>query len=264
MSVDEIESIVNTASSNHILGYSTPEYSDGFIEAFRRVYSAEKWRRVLQHKFFLPDESKYSDERFFAHACELSIANHITLQTVRDFDTEKNVNPTNGTNIDVFFRRGATVSIEVKCPVQPRPDIPTNPKKDVMLLKTAGRICDYKSEISNLISSIGSSGAMTAVSAKNKDATLKTCLIEANEKFNPQSSVNDLNILFVANGDWADMADYYTYLYGINELFTAQPFYPADEFRQVDVVILSSLRYRHEHVRQCDDWTLGNVFILPS
>lgn len=31
----------------------------------------------------------------------------------------------------------------------------------------------------------------------------------------------------------------------------------------MDVVILSSLRYRHEHVRDGDDWTLRNVFLLP-
>lgn len=260
----KIEAVVKNASSRHILGRCSPEYSNGFIEAFCRVYKQENWLRALQHKFFLPNEANFEDQTFFQGACELSVANHVRLQAVTDFEVDKNVNPTNGTDVDVFFQRGAGVSIEVKCPVEPQPGIPSiaNPNF-VMSLRPAGRIHNYPSEVSDLISSIESSGAMAAFEAKNKDATLKSFLVEANRKFNPDSSVDDLNVLFLACGDWADMANYYTYLYGINELFTSQSFHPPAEFRLVDVVVLSSLRYRHEHVRDGDDWTLRNVFLLP-
>ena len=259
----KVQATVKNASSKHILGRSSPEYSSGFVEAFCRVYGEENWQQALQQKFFLPNETSFDDQRFFQGACELSVANHIRLRAVTDFEVDKNVNPTNDTDVDMFFRRGAAIAVEVKCPVEPRPTIPPTANSSVMLVRTAGRIPAYPAGVDEFVSLVNASGAMPAVVGKNKDATLKDFLISANNKFNPESGVDDLNILFLGCGDWADMANYYTYLYGNDELFTTQSFHPNAEFRLVDVVILSSLRYRHEHVRDGDDWTLRNVFLLP-
>jgi hypothetical protein len=261
--MDDLDDIVSNASSKHILGASWQPYKEGFVTAFRSVYGALEWRSCLQHKFFLPDESNYSDERYFQSAAELTVSNHVLLQSVVGFTPDKNVNPTNKRNVDTYFRLGPTiVAIEVKCPVEPKPEVPPT-TKPVILLKTAGRIPNHDNELTGLKEKIEASGAAVALMGKNKDATHKEYLIAANRKFDPASSVDNLNILFIAGGSWGDMGDWYMHLYGGQGLFTAESFHPSSDFRLVDVVILSNLRYWHQHVRDRQDWTLKNVFVLP-
>jgi hypothetical protein len=46
-------------------------------------------------------------------------------------------------------------------------------------------------------------------------------------------------------------------------LFTDQGFHPSSEFALVDIVMLSNLKYWHQHASASHDWTLLNVFLLP-
>jgi hypothetical protein len=262
--VNDIRVIVSKASGDHLLGKSQPAYVDGFISAFEAVYTDRRREEVLQHKFFLPDESHYSDDAYYQSASELSVANHIRLQHPRHFEVDKNVNTNRQTDVDVHFRTGpTTIDVEVKCPVEP-----ANPKVDetgkpVLLLHSAGRRPDFPAQLLKLQSDINSSPGATAVIGKKKDNTSRDFLVHAHQKFSPLSSADDLNVLFIAGGSWGHMGDSYMHLYADGGFFTAYSFHPTTDFELVDVVVLSNLRYCHQHVRDADDWTLKNVLMIP-
>lgn len=259
----DISLMVQNASPNHLLATSGANYANGFLRAFCAVYEPGRQRRVLQHKFFLPDETNYSEHAFIRSAAELSVANHVRQKTCKSFAVDKNVNRANNTDVDVFCRIGATtIAIEVKSPLEPATAVPDGSSEMVVKLMTSGRIPDFESQVDNLAKEF-SAGGITAVAGKNKDATHKGFLTGANTKFNASSGADDLNILFIAGGSWGEMSDWYRHLYARAGLFTAMPFHPSSTFELVDIVILSNLRYWHEHVRSAHDWTLNDVFLLP-
>jgi len=98
---------------------------------------------------------------------------------------------------------------------------------------------------------------------KNQDNKLKDYLVGSHEKFSPNSNVDDLNVLLIACSNPSSIQDWYFYLEGGEGLFTSQPFCPSQEYKLVDMVILSNLKYCHTDARETFDWTLQNVFLLP-
>lgn len=261
--MNDTRSIVSKASAEHILGKCRSAYVDGFVAAFEAIYSSRRRAEVLQHKFFLPDESNYSDEAYFQSASELSVANHIRLQGPQDFEVDKNVSSIRRTDVDVHLRVGpTTVDVEVKCPVEPQPVVDER-GEPVLLLHSAGRRPDFPAQLLKLQSDINRSVGATAVVGKKKDNSSKDFFVHAHQKFNPLSNADDLNVLFISGGSWGHMGELYMHLYADEGLFTASSFHPTTDFELVDVVILSNLRYRHQHVRDPDDWTLKNVLMIP-
>lgn len=129
---------------------------------------------------------------------------------------------------------------------------------------TARRLPDYLKTYEEMKQTIesGTSG-IRFVLGKNRDLRMKDCLVLANEKFPPEAGVDDLNILFLSCGHFYRIAEWYMCLYRRGGLFGPEPFHPPESFARVDVVILSSLRYRHEHARAYPAWTLDGVLLLP-
>jgi hypothetical protein len=263
MNIDDLRALVSRIDENHALKRGGAAYLDGFFSAFSAVYDQKKWGDVLQNKFFVPDQSRYTDQAFYESACELSVANHVRKHPVTQFAVDKRVNPQSKKNVDVWFRVSSTeVAVEVKCPVEPQTDrVEGNGMQ--LLLKTAGRIPDHTHQLLDLKKKIEATGAAKVAFGKNKDLTLKDCLLSANAKFSPTSSVDNLNVLFLACGFVGNIGDWYLNLYGHEGLFTDQGFYPSSDFSLVDVVMLSNLRYWHQHVAERHDWTLRDVFLLP-
>jgi len=221
---------------------------------------------ILQEKFFLPDESHYNEKAFCQSASELTVANHIYRQRVSDFAVDKQVNPKNKKDVDVAYRVRAThVALDVKCPDESAtvPPVTTPGTQPILSLITAGRVPHHVQQLGDLKEQIESSGAATVVLGRNRDLALKDCLISANAKFSPDSSVDNLNILFVAAGYVGKMSEWYMNLFAPQGLFTSEPLHPSEEFELVDVVILSNLKYWHEHAAADHDWALQRVLLVP-
>lgn len=259
LTASDIAHLISGLSDRHIFKRSPQQYADGFISAVLSIYPAPKLAKILQSKFFVPNDSKYSDAVFFQNAAELSVSNHLKQSAAKGFETEKEVNPTNGYDVDNYFEAGPfRVSVEVKTPDEQK----TTPGDWV--LQTLGRSPNYQQQYQKFAPLLApASPNKTVVPAKNKDCTAKDFLISANTKFNPASGVDDLNVLFVACGYIDNISNWYSYLFASEGLFTSESFHPPHEFRNVDVVVLSSLRYCHEHCRAAHDWTLRDVFMLP-
>lgn len=92
---------------------------------------------------------------------------------------------------------------------------------------------------------------------------MKDCLVSAHNKFSPNSGFDNLNILFFSMGHWYRISEWHMCLFGGSGLFGDNSFHPPSAFSLVDVVVLSSLKYRHEFVRDASSWTLDDVLLLP-
>ena len=257
---DEVRALIQAAPASHILRLSNDEYRDAFITAFLAVYgniNASDARKILKRKFLVSADSNFLENTYLQGASELSVANYIRKKTTT-FSTDKRINPENKKDVDVFCKFGTRqISVEVKCA-----ENETNPDGNAFVMRTHGRIPDHQKEYEKMRTSFGEMNK-TIELGKNKDNTLKQFLVEAHDKFNPNSGVDDLNVLFVACGDLPDMNNWYGYLHGNQGLFTSDPFHPSKEYCNVDVVILSNLKYRHEQIRNAGDWSLTDTFVLP-
>jgi hypothetical protein len=253
------EALLKKLSAGHPL--SAPGlYQRGFISAAEAVYPANEFEKILQERFFIPDDSAFRLDAFVQSAAELSVQNDLKRYSfAQGFEIEKNVNPQNKKNVEAYYEiDGKRVAVEVKCPEEKKP----NPNSFVVA--SVGRPADFfeKADILHEIFSNSPFGHKLET-AKNRDNSMKDFLLSANAKFCPTSGADDLNILFVGCGDIADVMEWWHTLYGSNEPFTAEPHVPTEQFKMVDVVALSNLRYLHTVARQYHDWTLDNAFILP-
>lgn len=256
----EIHGLIDGLSEKHVLKRSPRSYVDGFVAAALHVYAGTKLRKVLQDKFFVPDDSHYSDDAYFQSASELSVANHVKHKPVAHFTVEKRVDPANKKDVDVYFHLGATrVSVEVKCPFEEKPAS----SGDITLL-TAGRIPNHREKYEELKGLFESGNQHTKlILGKNREYRMRDCLVSANAKFSSESGVDDLNVLFLSCGYFYRMNEWYHCLHGGQGLFTSNSFCPEARCPNVDFVILSNLKYRHEYAREHPAWTLDDVLLLP-
>jgi hypothetical protein len=69
--------------------------------------------------------------------------------------------------------------------------------------------------------------------------------------------------LFLACGDFDKMSEWHGYLFGQGGLCTGDPFHPPETFRNVDCIMLSNLKYRHETAFDFPAWSLDDVLLIP-
>jgi hypothetical protein len=96
-----------------------------------------------------------------------------------------------------------------------------------------------------------------------RDLRLKEALLGAHQKFKPNPEIDELNVLFLACGDFYKMSEWHGYLLGQGGLFTGDPFHLPATFCNVDCLILSNVKYRHQVAFNFPAWSLGDVFMVP-
>jgi hypothetical protein len=252
-----IHQLIECASQTHVIRTAPKSYVDAFIEAANAVYG-DNLESVLQAKFFIPDDSKFSLRAFQSHASELSVQYHLRRHpSVKKLIFEAKVNPPK--DVEAAFEvNGISVALEVKCAEEMDQPI------DSIEVRTAGRVPNFRDQFDGIRETLESSDASKKVLlGKNKDNTLREFLTEAQAKFSPESGVQQINILFIGCGNKQNLNEWFLYLKGDQGLFTPKSFFPTDQFRLVDVVILSNLKYWHAEAQAYHDWTLNDVFLLP-
>jgi hypothetical protein len=256
----EVHNLIKELTDKHILKRNPEEYVDRFVQASVAVYKSSELKKILQRKFFIPNATNYTDEAYFQNASELTVANHIRRSAVSDLKLEAKVNSKSAKDVDVSFRVGlSSVSLEVKCPLEEK----RAPFPGTITMQTAGRIPNYQSTYEGMRQQLGlQSSATQFVLGKNKD-NREDFLVSASQKFSATSGVEDLNILFVSCGYHHNMDEWHGHWFLERGLFTTAPFHPHRDFANVDIVVLSNLKYRHESARECPAWTLGDVLMLP-
>jgi hypothetical protein len=214
--VTQIHELIRGLSPNHILKNSPQSYIDDFVVAALEVYDPAKLPKILQGKFFMPDESNYTDQAYYQSASELSVARYIKQkekkQLVTNCKLEKKVNSENQKDVDVYFRVGATrVSVEVKCPLEEE----QAPFPENITMQTDGRLPGHLEKYERMRKAVESGPSGTRfLLGKNRDLRMKDCLISANDKFSSASGVDDLNVLFLSCGYFYRIAEWYMCLFG--------------------------------------------------
>ena len=260
----QIHEMIWGLSQKHILSNSPQAYVDDFVVAALEVYDPATLQKTLQHKFFIPDESNYKEDTYYQSASELAVSHYIKQKEkqklVTNFECDKRLNLPTLKDVDNYFQvRWTKVSLEVKCPLEDK----QAPFPGNITLKTVGRAPDLTGiEQMKAIFESRTSGTNFPM-GKNPDLRMKDCLESANQKFNSKSGVDDLNLLFLSCGQFHNMSEWYICLYGPGGLFTSQSFAPEARCPNVDLVILSNLKYRHEQARAHSAWTPDDVLLLP-
>lgn len=65
----QIHEMIRGLSQKHILSNSPRTYVDDFVVAALEVYDPATLQKILQHKFFIPDESNYKEDTYYQSAC---------------------------------------------------------------------------------------------------------------------------------------------------------------------------------------------------
>ena len=117
----DLRSLIAKVSKAHCLRDAPDFYVNGFIAAAQNVYPAEQIERVLQQKFFVPDDALFDLDSYLQSAAELSVQNHLRRSArAKSFSIKKRVNPPK--DVDAYYEvDGTRVSLEVKCPVEAQP-----------------------------------------------------------------------------------------------------------------------------------------------
>lgn len=90
---------------------------------------------------------------------------------------------------------------------------------------------------------------------------MKDFLVLASEKF-PEDRDNQLNLLFVALDSRNEIQEYVNFLFAAQGLFTKNSFWPPEDYKKVDFVILTNSYFRHKHntIINKDAWFLNDGF----
>jgi hypothetical protein len=257
---DDVLELIRGLSDKHLLKSRPPEYIAGFANAARSTYKSREVLDKLQQKFSIPDDTRFTEDAYLQSASELTVASYVRCRGVSDFDTEKKVNQSvNNKDVDVYYRIGSTrVCLEVKCPLEE--SLVSYPAFTVV---PAGHTPGGREGMRNFVQAANTQHPNVFQEGKNREMRLKDALVDAHQKFPKNPGMDELNLLFVACGDFTRMSEWHGNLMGAGGFFTGDSFHPPNTYRNLDCVILSSLKYRHSVAFNFPAWSLDDVLLIP-
>jgi hypothetical protein len=214
----------------------------------------------LLSKLQIINSSSADRNQYIQYACELTVAGYLCrVLEANAYDYEYPGNE--GKNVDSFIEvNGVRFNIEVKCP---------NPKQDAerhldgsLSLRTHGRISDFvelKQNI-NLLAQIGHFDSFITI--PNSDYNVKEALVDAAKKFPRSVTDNQLNCVVLCADGSDSLQHYYHCLFGAQGLFTDGSFHNPSDYAEVDAVIFTNLRHRHD--RYLSSSKLSNPWLFEE
>lgn len=215
----------------------------GYLEPYLTRKQKSSLLKDLQIDGLVFDEARYLQV-----ACETSIAAYLAKIYGNSFVYEPKVQPPK--DVDCGFKyNGRVFNIEIKCAdFSKKNEID---KSNSFKIGFLGRLVDCDEAFSKLESLFDPKINPAAepdkplVKQQHMDNKLKDYLVSAHKKFKESTGPNELNVLAVCCADWTDMQKWFFYMYGHQGLFTNESFYPFEEYKNVDVVMLTNLYHRH-------------------
>jgi hypothetical protein len=257
---DDVLELVPGLSDKHLLRSRPLEYIADFAKTALSTYKNDELLGKLQQKFLIPDDTRFTEDAYLQSASELTVASYVRGRCVSDFETEKKVNKSvNNKDVDVYYRIGSTrVYLEVKCPLEE-----AQASYPPFTVVPAGHTPGGLEQMRNFVQTANTQLPNAFQEGKNREMRLKDALVDAHQKFPQNPGTDELNLLFLACGDFTKMSDWHGNLMGAGGFFTGNSFHPPEAFRNVDFVILSSLKYRHSVAFNFPAWTLDDVLLIP-
>ncbi len=260
-------------AADHYLRIAKEKDSNYFTEFINSMTLIKEKVPEKDFKVFWDDKmqlnkAKFDRKAFIQGACEVAVAAYFSSKN--DFKVEVKVNPKNKKDVDTQFKSGGfTYNIEVKCAsFEAKEKIPGS---DSFVFQTLGRLPN-KNELIQTLSRLMDQGLANQgkplkphLEQKNMDNNLKDFLISAHEKFNSESSEQEINILLIGCNDTDDMQSWVGYLTASCGLFTADSYCDPAFYNNVDLVVLTNLYYKHKDFYQKNvegSWTLQETLNL--
>jgi len=268
-----IEALDRTVDTNNYLKKAEANSLD-YLSNFEKVHELYLNHFPSEVVLWLRDKMllnthPFDEKQFIQFASEATIVEFFTKRYPSHAEIEKKINPNNQKDVDlVFSHKDFTFNIEVKCSdFVEKERIQAN---DSLKVQTIGRLPGLKETMADLnpileevAKKLNLDGGVEM--ARNMDNNLKDFLKSADEKFNPNSTDKELNILAVSCDDSEDMQLWYYYMFKDAGLFTSESFYPKSNFENVDLVLLNNLYFKHndyESKNISNPWEFENTFNL--
>ena len=92
--MNDIGALISKLSGKHILKNAPEAYVKGFVAALCEIYLSVQIEKILQKKFFIPDDSNFDLNVYLQNAAELSVQSHIKQNLrIKNFAINKRINP---------------------------------------------------------------------------------------------------------------------------------------------------------------------------
>lgn len=227
--------------SNHYL-----ENLAGALATISEVVSNSQFEDIMKTK--LKVDSRDVDKKSCIQAlCEITVQSYFAKHFKDSFVYEPRLRKLSDKNPEFSYRLGPlTIAVEIKCATFE--DREKNNTEDTLHVHVG--IVPDKSSVPGTIRDMDAiaklGGYEGAVNMKNMILNLKDYLIGANEKFNPDSTTTDINVLIIGCDDPSDMDLWVDYLYGNQGLFQKDPLIESDKYNLVDIVLVTNLYNKHK------------------
>lgn len=241
----KVESVKDQSHSLYIAKQANSEYYQDFLAtatAIKSVLSEKDFDKWLVEKMLLGDKP-FNEKQYIQYAVEASLARFFIDIDNNRVSLEKKVNPNSDKDVDVQFLDDKYIyNVEVKCPTFDEKE--KSEEGDNLLVDIWGRLPDRgKNAIDTISSLLGQSSS----TVKKMDNNLKDFLLNAHQKFNPDASEYELNVLLVGCGNLEDLQRWYGYMFAEQGLLTKSSFEPHVSFENVDAIIITDRYYRHKN-----------------
>lgn len=231
------------------------------LECIGRHLTKSEFEALVLKKLRVEDPAP-SEKQYLQAAVELTVCAHYARFFPEGFVYEDKVVPPR--DVDCSFKsEGYKFNVEVKCA-----DFTLKEEIDgggAFIMRAVGRMPGYNEAAAELQETVAK-GGNELVKGLHMDNKLKAYLIDAHSKFPDATRQGEYNVLVVGCDDAGDIMQWEGYLTGVQGLFTEQSYAPAEEYSNVDMVVLTNLYHRHKSVEQKDKlsshWWFGESFSL--
>lgn len=213
--------------------------------------------RLIYEK--LKFSNNYESKSFIQSLCEVCVGYYLLRNFGDSFEYEKKVRTGSDKNVDFSFEHNQyQTNIEVKCPRYDEQEKILN--TDALRLGFFGRVPDYENQYKELnqmlIESQRNAGLEEIKGTfleKHMDYNLYEFLKDANNKFDPNSNIYELNCLIVGCDDPSDITAFMGYMLGYQGLFALNSFADPEDYKLVDLVILTNLYNRNRNPKYASE-----------
>lgn len=261
---------ITNKENEYLFDREESPYHKGLVDALSSLDTAltNKQKRSLYNALQLSGE-KFDEAKYLQAAGETVIASYIAKNFKETFKYEPKLNPPKDVDCG-FSKNGSTFNIEVKCP-----DFSISNAIDAsntFKIGAFGRLLDHEEVVGKMQEAFDPKTNPSAdpnkplIKQQHMDNKLKDYLLSAHGKFKDATSPNELNVLAVCGSDWMDIQKWFFYMYGFQGLFTNESFHPVNDYKNVDVVLLTNLYHRHHEYWNKDKienhWDFSKSFNL--
>lgn len=245
----ELSIEVTNEENKYLFGKENSSYYNGLLDALSTLDSAltNKQKRSLYDALQFSGK-KFDEARYLQAAGETVIASFLASHFPETFVYEPKLNPPKDVDCG-FSENGKSYNIEVKCPdFSIANDIEA---ANAFKIGSFGRLVDYDEVVGKMQEAFDPKTNPAVdpnkplIKQQHMDNKLKDYLLSAHSKFKDKTGPDELNVLAVCGSHWMDIQKWFFYMYGLQGLFTNESFYPFEEYKNVDVVLLTNLYHRH-------------------